>query len=289
MNPNHIKSISIATLITLSTITAQAITTKDNSIPSMMSTKESPSSSLTPEGITKLYIATFGRTPNQEEIDYWLDESGLTIEQIAKSFFDQPETQELYPEGSSNEEFVMDMYLNLFDRAPDAAGLEYWVKELNDGNVSRDYFILALINGAQGTDKDMLDEKTKEALEGLDDNLRLESILEDGDFNDTEAMWIRHKLEYYGYDEAIKFIKNIKEINDLLEDLIKSHKLDTSEVREVRQILYTDGIAAAKLLIREYSPPVDPNPYTPPNDDGGVILEVEMEEYFNIKKYYYFL
>ncbi|GEM_PF-5233178 len=34
-------------------------------------------------------------------------------------------------------------------------------------------------------------------------------------------------------------------------------------------MLYTDGIAAAKNLIREYNPPVDPSPYVPPNDDGG--------------------
>jgi len=276
MSPNHIKSISIATLITLSTITAQAITTTEKGgvqieITNPISTDTNKEALQTletnetikkdVEGITKLYIATFGRTPSQEEVDYWLDESGLTIEQIAKSFFDQPETQELYPEGSSNEEFVMDMYLNLFDRAPDAAGLEYWVKELNGGNVSRDYFILALINGAQGEDKSILDEKTEDALEELDDSLKIEAILKNGDFTSTEEMWIRHKLEYYGYDEALKFIDDIEEIDDL----IKKNKLEYSEAREVRQMLYNDGIAAAKILIREYNPPVDPGG----GDNGG--------------------
>ena len=267
MNPNHIKSISIATLITLSTITAQAITTKDNSISTTMSTKESLPSSPTVEGVISLYIATFNRNPNQEEIDYWLDESGLSIEEIAKSFFDQPETQELYPEGSSNEEFIEAVYQNLFGHSADQAGLEYWVSELDAGRVSRDVFILALINGAQGTDKTNLEEKTKEALEGLDDTLRLESILEDSDFNSTEKMWIRHKLEYGGYDEAIKFMDDIEEINDL----IKKNKLDSSEAREVRQMLYSDGIAAAKLLIREYNPPVNPSPVkpTPPYNPNG--------------------
>jgi len=260
MNPNHIKSISIAPLITLSTITAQAITTKDNSISTTMSTKESLPSSLSVETIISLYIATFGRTPNQEELNYWIDESGLSIEDIAKSFFDQPETQELYPEGSSSEEFVEAMYQNLFGHSADQAGLEYWVSELNAGRVDRSVFILALINGAQGADKTTLDEKTKDALEGLDDSLRLDAVLKDGDFNGTEEMWIRHKFEYFGYAEALKLIDDIKEIEELIDD----NNLSSSEAREVRGMLYRDGIAAAKLLIKEYNPQVDPNP-APPN------------------------
>jgi hypothetical protein len=54
-----------------------------------------------------------------EGLDYWVNESfggNPTIEQIAKSFFDQPETQALYPAGTTDEEFVTAIYQNLFNR-----------------------------------------------------------------------------------------------------------------------------------------------------------------------------
>ncbi len=46
------------------------------------------------ESVTKLYIATFNRAPDASGLCYWLN-SGFSIEEIAESFFDQPETQAL--------------------------------------------------------------------------------------------------------------------------------------------------------------------------------------------------
>ncbi len=45
------------------------------------------------DGLMSLYIATFNRAPDAKGFNYWLNESGLTLEEIAQSFFDQPETQ----------------------------------------------------------------------------------------------------------------------------------------------------------------------------------------------------
>ncbi|MBL0721742.1 MAG: hypothetical protein JJV88_04100 [Sulfurovum sp.] len=47
------------------------------------------------DNVTKLYIATFGRAPKKEGSNYWLYESKLNLEDIARSFFDQPETLKL--------------------------------------------------------------------------------------------------------------------------------------------------------------------------------------------------
>lgn len=98
--------------------------------------------------VTKLYVATFNRAPDAAGINYWTN-SGMSIENIAQSFFDQPETKALYDTLTSNTDFVNAIYNNLFNRNAEQAGLEYWVSQLDAGNVSRNTAILAFINGAE--------------------------------------------------------------------------------------------------------------------------------------------
>jgi len=141
---SSLKPLTIATLITLSTITAQAI--------------------VTDQEVSKIYTATFDRVPDKKGVDYWLN-SGLTIEEIAKSFFDQDETKVKYPDGLPRVEFIEAVYKNLFGRTADKAGLKYWVGELDSGNITPDEFILATINGALDTkehkDKTILGMKSQ--------------------------------------------------------------------------------------------------------------------------------
>ncbi len=113
----------------------------------------------TEESVTRLYIATFDRAPDADGLDYWM-KSGLTLEEIAASFFEQEETKEKYPDEFSDEDFIIEVYANLFDRAPDSAGFDYWLEELRSGRISRATFILAVTNGALGDDKKILDNKT---------------------------------------------------------------------------------------------------------------------------------
>jgi hypothetical protein len=119
--------------------------------------------------VTKLYIATFDRIPDIVGLDYWVDNT-LDVDDIAKSFFDQRETQQRYPEGSSTDSFVTAVYKNLFNRTPDSGGLEYWSSELDSQNISKDRFILAVINGALGNDADILEKKTIFALDFMKQN-----------------------------------------------------------------------------------------------------------------------
>ncbi len=127
----------------------------------------------TQENVTKLYVAMFERAPDAAGLDYWIKDSGLDLEGIAQSFFAQEETQKKYPPGTTAEVFVNTVYDNLFNRPPDTAGLEYWKKELESGNIPRSLFVLAVINGAQGNDAKILDNKTEVGLAfakaGLDD------------------------------------------------------------------------------------------------------------------------
>ena len=103
------------------------------------------------EEVAKLYVATFNRAPDAAGLNYWTNDSGLSLEGIAQSFFDQSETRTLYPSGTSDSSFVTSVYDNLFNRVPDTDGLNYWVGELGNGNISKQSFILAVINGALDT------------------------------------------------------------------------------------------------------------------------------------------
>jgi hypothetical protein len=110
--------------------------------------------------IIRLYIATLGRAPDSAGLEYWLNNSNMSLEQIAISFFDQDETKDKYPDGYSDYDFIVSVYQNLFKRTPDSAGLEYWEAELANGNIDRALFILAIINGATGDDAIILDNQT---------------------------------------------------------------------------------------------------------------------------------
>ena len=107
---------------------------------------------VTNEQVTELYVAYFERAPDADGLAYWVNDSGLTIEQISQSFFDQPETQAKYPESMSSAEYIETIYQNVFDRSADAAGAVYWASELDSGNIQRSDMVMAVVNGAIDSD-----------------------------------------------------------------------------------------------------------------------------------------
>lgn len=121
------------------------------------------------ELVTEIYVATFERAPALSGLEYWTNavETGkFTIENVAQSFFDQPETQAKFPEGSSNSAFITTVYNNTLSRDPAQAGLAYWVDGLDRGLFRRDQAIMTIINGAKAqtgsaTDAAMLAKKTE--------------------------------------------------------------------------------------------------------------------------------
>ncbi len=118
----------------------------------------------TQDNTAKLYVAMFDRASDSAGLEYWVEISGLDLEGISQSFFGQDETQEKYPPGTTAEVFVTAVYANLFNRTPDAEGLVYWVEEIVADNIPRSLFVLAVINGAQGTDATIMNNKTAVAV-----------------------------------------------------------------------------------------------------------------------------
>nr|WP_019367394.1 DUF4214 domain-containing protein [Pseudomonas luteola] len=74
----------------------------------------------------------------------------MTLASIAQNWMQyQPETQAKYPASQSQSDFIQQIYQNVLGRTAESDGLTYWQEQLQSGNVSRDVFIAAIINGAK--------------------------------------------------------------------------------------------------------------------------------------------
>jgi len=161
------------------------------------------------EEVAKLYVATFNRAPDKAGLDYWVSNSALPLSKIAQSFFDQPETKALYPDGTSNTDFITSVYQNLFNRTPDTEGLNYWENELNIGSFTKNSFIQAVINGAQNSsnsnDADILTNKTSVGLSfseaGLDNTDDAKTIMSNVTGNSSS---VDSALTSFGISKYVK-------------------------------------------------------------------------------------
>lgn len=121
------------------------------------------------EQIQALYVGYFGRAGDPDGVAYWehqleaqhLDPAALR--DVSGAFSEQAEARIAHsllvdPQHASEAQaaaFIGSLYDNLFDRAPDAAGAQYWQKALlaklgNPQGVGS--IVLDVINGAQGLD-----------------------------------------------------------------------------------------------------------------------------------------
>jgi hypothetical protein len=117
------------------------------------------------EQIQQIYIGLLGRAADKTGLDYWTNEietNVLTLEQLRANIVnEQPE----YAAGLGTQtraQVVASLYENLFNRAPEAEGLEYWVNG-GGSTVNIDQLVLALIDGAAAADTLVLDNKTDAA------------------------------------------------------------------------------------------------------------------------------
>lgn len=81
----------------------------------------------------RLYQAAFARTPDAAGVGYWISvlEKGASLESVAQGFIGSKEYIAAY--GSlGNRELVTKYYENILHRAPEQAGLDYWVGRLDD-------------------------------------------------------------------------------------------------------------------------------------------------------------
>ena len=95
--------------------------------------------------------------------------NAMSLTQIAQSFSVQSEARNTYaylssPSLATVSTFLTSVYANLFNRAPDAAGLAYWTGEINSGRSNVGNAIVNIISGAQGVDATTISNKSAAGL-----------------------------------------------------------------------------------------------------------------------------
>ena len=84
--------------------------------------------------LIRLYVAYFTRMPDAGGLNYWLNKlnNGTKLDAVSAQFAASNEFKTKYG-NTTNTAFVNLVYTNVLDRAPDSAGLAYWVNKLNNG------------------------------------------------------------------------------------------------------------------------------------------------------------
>ena len=95
--------------------------------------------------IYRLYNASFGRFPDKEGLEYWINtnKSGIdSYKNTAASFVLANEFIELYGLESSNSNYITGLYQNVLGRIPDTDGFNYWLNQINNGYESKSELLM---------------------------------------------------------------------------------------------------------------------------------------------------
>ena len=99
--------------------------------------------------LQQAYLAYFGRPADVSGLGFYADK---TEPQVVAAFSASPESQAFF--GSMNTLAQINaIYLNLFNRPAEPAGLTYWSGEINAGRLSLAQASMGILNGAQNADK----------------------------------------------------------------------------------------------------------------------------------------
>ncbi|MCX5953138.1 MAG: DUF4214 domain-containing protein [Cyanobacteria bacterium] len=98
--------------------------------------------------VQALYLAYFGRPADPEGLAYWTTANASSTQaQVADAFAASPEYIATIA-GKTTSQIVADYYQRLFNRVPEAAGLTYWVNQINTGALTTQSVGLALVTSA---------------------------------------------------------------------------------------------------------------------------------------------
>ena len=100
--------------------------------------------------VARLYDTTLGRLPDLAGLTSWTKalNSGTNLQTVVNGFVSSTEFQAHYG-ALSNNDFVTQIYENALHRAPDTAGLYYWVGELNSNSMTRAQVVLGFSDSAE--------------------------------------------------------------------------------------------------------------------------------------------
>jgi hypothetical protein len=105
--------------------------------------------------VQKLYVAYFSRPADPAGLDFWAKNLATNpngYQEIAQAFSTSAEYQATYG-GMNNRAVVAEVYENLFGRAGEAAGIDFWANALNTGALNIGNVVTGVAAGAQGDDR----------------------------------------------------------------------------------------------------------------------------------------
>src|SRR5215217_6352533 len=114
--------------------------------------------------VQQVYIALFGRPADPGGLAYWnqVTNIGADLSVMLKVLPGLPEYTTRFA-GMDNTQIVTTIYQNLFGRAPDADGLKFFTNALAGGTQSIATIAVNILQGAQGEDKQDVQNKEQAA------------------------------------------------------------------------------------------------------------------------------
>lgn len=105
--------------------------------------------------VQKLYISYFSRPADAAGLTYWtgaLSANPNALQEMSRQFSVSQEYVTTYA-GMDNRAKVAEVYDNLFSRAAETAGIDYWANLLNNNQITVDNMVTQIAAGAQGNDR----------------------------------------------------------------------------------------------------------------------------------------
>ena len=116
--------------------------------------------------VTTMYTGYFGRPPALGGLNYyeqWMASTGGNHNILLDDFFNSQESKEMFA-GMSTRDQVIQVFNNLFARAPAQSGLDYWVNMVDTGQVSIAAMSYTVAFNAAQADLEVLNAKRKASL-----------------------------------------------------------------------------------------------------------------------------
>jgi S-layer protein len=104
--------------------------------------------------LQQLYVAYFNRPADPRGLAYWdaaVSAAGGDLAAVSVAFAGSAEYKAAY-NGLTSDQIVAKVYMNLFGRPVEPAGLAYWSLPLAQGKITVDYIVTQISAGAQGSD-----------------------------------------------------------------------------------------------------------------------------------------
>lgn len=104
--------------------------------------------------VTALYLAFYGRPADPAGLKYWaelLARADGNVDAIKSYFADSAEAKVRFGSDTAAER-VTQIYQQLFNRDPEASGLNYWVEVISKGHASVADVAITILNGARDED-----------------------------------------------------------------------------------------------------------------------------------------